>query len=136
MLKILGVKLKVTDITHKSFPYFNPGNVGVTDAANRTLPDFPEQSFGDGKLEILSFDGPLSLGLERMIPGQGKRVGQTEGPFALNFKRSDHLGKQLKTYMNIDGEYFQVIAPKSVRITRARDIPGGKVKVLVRHDRS
>lgn len=104
----------------------------MTDHLNKTLEDFHEQSFGDGKLEILSYSGPLALGLERLVPGQGKRIGQTDGPFALNFKRSENIGKPLKTYMNIDGEYFQVLAPKSVKITLSKNIPNGKVKVLVK----
>ena len=99
---------------------------------NKTLGDFQEQSFGDGKLEILSFSGPLALGMERLLPGRGKRIGQTEGPFQLNFKRSETPGKPLKTYMNIDGEYFKVLAPKCVRLSLSKDIPKGKVKMLVR----
>jgi len=80
----------------------------------------------------LSFGGPLSLGMERILPGRGKRIGQTEGPFLLNFKRSEVLGQPLKTYMNIDGEYFKVLAPKSVKLSLSKDIPRGKVEMLVK----
>ncbi len=99
---------------------------------NKTLEDFPDQNFGDGKLEILSFDGPLDLGAERFRPGRGKRLGQTGGPFQLNFQRSENKDKPLKTYFNIDGEYFKVLAPKNVKFTLTKDIPKGKVKMLVR----
>jgi len=106
------------------------GKSGVTDHENRPIKDFNDQMFGDGKLEIISFNGPLALALERFVKGQGRRVGQAEGPFALNFKRSEDPNKPLNTYAQIDGEFFELIAPKCVKICSARDIPNGKVRVL------
>lgn len=117
--------------TIKYLYQFLIGKLGVTDHAKKTLVDFPDQNFGDSKLEMISFSGPGSLAMERFIHGQGRRVGQVKGPFAFNFKRNNDVSKPLSTYMQIDGEYFQLLAPKNVQINLAKSLPNGKVKVLV-----
>lgn len=95
------------------------------------LNDFDDQRFGDGKIEILSFGGPLQMALERSMPGQGRRVGQAKGPFIINFKKSQDNHKPLHTYMQIDGEFYHVVAPKCVKVTLCPRIPNGKIKVMM-----
>lgn len=107
------------------------GKHGATPYEPKKVMEFPDQKFGDSKLEMISFSGPVALATERFIHGQGRRVGQVEGPFVFNFKRNDDTTKPLSTYMQIDGEYFQLLAPKCVHIRLASSLPNGKVKVLV-----
>lgn len=38
--------------------------------------------------------------------------------------------------MQIDGEYFSVVAPKKVKIESTKDIKNGKVKILVNKDKT
>jgi hypothetical protein len=110
------------------------GKIGVTDPTKALVPDFEDQRFGDGKLELLGFKGPFALAMERFMHGQGWRLGQVKGPFVLNFKQSADEAKPLHTYMQIDGEFFDVIAPKSVRVSLCKDIPKGKIKVMLNSD--
>ncbi len=114
-----------SDPWHKS-----KGKVGVTDHQKSSLPDFDDQQFGDGKLELIGFMGPVALAMERIFPGQGWRLGQVKGPFVVNFKQSPDESKPVHTYIQVDGEYFDVIAPKCVRVTLSKDLPNGKIKVM------
>ena len=71
------------------------------------------------------------MAMERFAHGQGWRLGQVKGPFVITFRQStDHL-KPIHTYMQIDGEFYDVVAPKSVRVSLSKDIGRGKVKVMV-----
>jgi len=107
------------------------GKLGAHGHDNNKLSDFEDQRFGDGKIEILSFGGPLAMASERLIPGQGRRVGQAKGPFIINFKKSNDDTKPLHTYMQIDGEFYDVVAPKRVKVSLCPRIPGGKIKVMM-----
>jgi len=71
------------------------------------------------------------MATERMIAGQGRRLGQAKGPFIVNFKKSADDSKPLHTYMQIDGEFYDVIAPKRVKVSACPNLPQGKIKVLV-----
>jgi diacylglycerol kinase (ATP) len=106
------------------------GKVGALDHQKKLLQDFGDQKTGDGKLEIISFSGPVSLAMERFFKGQGRRVGQTSGPFAINFNKSQDEKKPITTYIQIDGEFFQLVSPKVVRLELTKDIPNGKIRVL------
>lgn len=44
---------------------------------------FSQESHSDGKIEILSFAGPWSLGFEKSIGGFASKVHQGSGPFCL-----------------------------------------------------
>lgn len=106
------------------------GKMGAHTHDKSPINDFAEQSIGDGKIEILAFGGPLSMAAERMIPGQGRRLGQAKGPFVVNFKKGDEKGKPIHTYMQIDGEFYDVVAPKRVRVSLCPLLPDGKIQVL------
>jgi diacylglycerol kinase (ATP) len=107
------------------------GKVGAHDDKIDTLEDFGDQRFGDGKIEILTFAGPMSLATERILKGQGRRIGQAKGPFVINFKKSENANKPLHTYMQVDGEFYDVVAPKRVKISLCPKIPNGKIKVML-----
>ena len=102
----------------------------MTDHQKSSVPDFEDQRVGDGKVELIGFMGSWSLALERFLPGQGWRLGQVQGPFVVNFRQSPDPGKPVHTYMQIDGEFYDVIAPKSVKVSLTKDIPRGKIKVM------
>ena len=109
--------------------------MGAQSHDRKKLEDFEEQKVGDGKIEILSFGGPLAMAAERFMPGQGRRLGQSKGPFIVNFKQSKEGEKPVHTYMQIDGEFYDVVAPKRVRISLCPNIPQGKIQVLVNLDK-
>ena len=71
----------------------------------------------------------MALAMERMFKGRANRLWQAAGPFIINYKRSDDKTKPLTTYMQIDGEFFHVISPKRVVVSRSQEIP--KIKVLL-----
>ena len=75
------------------------GKVGSTDAEGKKVKDFDDQNFGDSKLEIMGFGGPIGLAAERFLKGRAKRLWQATGPLKLQFKESDKKGKPMKTYM-------------------------------------
>ena len=100
------------------------------DQYSTVLPDFDDQNYGDGKIELIGFNRAINLVLERALPGQGWRLGQVKGPFVLSFRQSLDKTRPLHNYMGIDGEYFDVIAPKYVKVLKCKSIPGGKIKVL------
>ncbi|CAK65676.1 unnamed protein product (macronuclear) [Paramecium tetraurelia] len=84
-------------------------------------------SVSDGLLEILSFNSILGLGSERLIPGQATRLSQSKGPLKLNFKQNELL----RTYFQIDGQYFSITNPSSVLIRSCQSLPQGKIRVLI-----
>jgi diacylglycerol kinase (ATP) len=82
------------------------------------------QSFSDEQIEILTaasvFDFiKMKLGLSPM-----QRLFQGKGPFGIAFKQTE-----VKTYMQVDGEYFQLYRPREARIRF-----DGQVRVLVRNE--
>jgi len=106
--------------------------IGVTDPQKVPISGFEEQKFGDGKVELIGFMGSWNLAMERILPGQGWRLGQVQGPFVVNFRQSPDANKPpVHTYMQIDGEFYDVVAPKAVKVCLARDIPRGKIKVML-----
>ena len=105
------------------------GKIGTVDENKKKYADFKGQSFGDGAIEILSFGGPLSLGMERSLKGRASRLWQTKKPFVINFEHKSEE-KPLSTYFQIDGEYFNVIAPKSATVTKCAEVP--KIKIMYR----
>merc|ERR1712183_604544 len=91
-----------------------------------------KQSFGDGKVEFCGFTNRFAFGVfERAIHGFGSRIAQGEGPFLIKFKRNKD-GSDLVSYYNIDGEYFQIINPMYLKVSKANDLPFGKVVILTK----
>ena len=58
-------------------------------------------------------------------------MGQGSGPFILNFKKSEDDFLPIKTYFQIDGEFFEVIQPDYCKIESCKEVKNGKIKVLV-----
>ena len=76
------------------------------------------QSFGDGKLEVLTYKSLPGLSMEQakgtFLSGNGCRIAQESGPVRLQFKAD--LGNK-RTYMQIDGEFFTLDNPETVEIS-------------------
>ncbi|CAD8102521.1 unnamed protein product [Paramecium sonneborni] len=89
--------------------------------------DFHPPSFSDGVLEFLSFNSILGIGSERIIPGQATRLSQTKGPIQLTFRKNEPL----RTYFQIDGQYFSITNPISVSIRSCQQLSQGKIRVLI-----
>lgn len=109
------------------------GKIAISGSQGELIRDqFTQQNFGDGKMEFVCYSSPLALGAERMLPGQAKRVAQGNGPYVINFNKVDMQGRPITTYINIDGEYYQLKSPQSITLYPTRKLKNGKVKVLVK----
>lgn len=73
----------------------------------------------------------MSLAQERFFKGRAERVGQGSGPFLLKFKNVENNQQAVITYFQVDGEFYQVLSPKSVMINLTKSLPRGKIKVLL-----
>eukprot|EP00923_Selenidium_pygospionis_P021141 GHVN01036415.1.p1 GENE.GHVN01036415.1~~GHVN01036415.1.p1 ORF type:complete len:232 (-),score=12.88 GHVN01036415.1:112-807(-) len=108
-----------------NIPSFASGNDIWANAVGRTAFGGDEdlcqarQVMGDGMLEFLGFASAASLGLEVAIKGNGRRVHQGSGPWKLNFHP---LGPKVKTYFQVDGEFFIATRPDFVGIRRTKQI--------------
>ena len=78
---------------------------------------FGDQATGDGKIEVMTYRSLGTIGGEQMrmgaLTGHARRVAQSRGPFLLRFKKLPNKGR---VYMQVDGEYYAVEHPRSVRI--------------------
>ena len=130
---MFGMKQEVIlQNTEKSFINDNYiGKVGLVNSEKEPLKDFGTQNFGDGKLEFLTFASLNSLSMERFFKGRAQRVGQGNGPFIMKFRNIENNEQPLHTYFQIDGEFYQVFAPKVVKINLSSAFPKGKIKVLL-----
>ena len=75
-----------------------------------------KQSVGDGKLEILTYNSLVGLSAEQLpgaLGGNGRRVGQEEGPIKVCFRKE--LGDK-RCYAQIDGEFYLLHKPTHVDI--------------------
>lgn len=86
----------------------------LSEEEKKNLKNLP-QSVGDGKLEVLTYNSLVGLSSEQLpgFKGNGRRVAQDSGPFEVRF-RPDLENK--RCYMQIDGEFYAVHKPVSVRI--------------------
>lgn len=93
-----------------------------------------QQCFGDGKLEWLGYNTRAALGMEAVKSGMGRRLAQGEGPFLFTFrKKESENGKAKVAYLNIDGEYMQLIDPKNFKVSTCSEIPHGKIMILYKN---
>jgi hypothetical protein len=104
---------------------WNTSKLGIK---TNSSPEFSEQRFDDGKIEFIGFKNELRLGLER-IGNFGARVAQGEGPFQLEFHRTENNSS---TYIHIDGEAMRLHQLKSVTISKSKLAPNGRIRVLLK----
>ena len=88
-----------------------------------------QQSISDKQLEVVTVPSLFSFARARLPVFNshvGSRIAQTGGPFELVFK--PELSRDIRTYMQVDGEFFQVNKPLTVRIKWRR-----QAQVIVNH---
>ena len=97
-----------------------------------------EQKLDDHKLEIFSFDNGLQTGFEKVIGGLAKKIYHGGGPILMKFKDTPGLNendKKDRIYLNIDGEYFHIIKPISLKIDLDRSLCNGCIPFLINRDK-
>lgn len=77
----------------------------------------------------MSFTSEFQLGLERYIPGRSSKLTQGAGPFVINFKKPN---TRVVTYLQIDGEFFKISNPKSIKVSKTNKFEGSKINVMVK----
>ena len=78
-----------------------------------------------------------------MQSGEKDKIYQGEGPFVINFKETPDYVKFIfyfflqnvddkfnRIYLNLDGEFYNIIKPIEMRIRLAKRINNGKLKFL------
>jgi hypothetical protein len=97
-----------------------------------------EQKLDDHKLEIFSFDNGLQTGFEKVIGGLAKKIYHGGGPILMKFKDTPGLNendKKDRIYLNVDGEYFHIIKPISMKIDLDRSLCNGCIPFLINRDK-
>mmetsp|Transcript_6778 Transcript_6778/g.18708 ORF Transcript_6778/g.18708 Transcript_6778/m.18708 type:complete len:511 (-) Transcript_6778:68-1600(-) len=82
-----------------------------------------QQDMGDGKLELMSYQSGLHIGLDAVsskarVPGRGggRRIASDPGPFVAQFKppsAAKYKSADGRVYFQIDGEFFITTKPKT-----------------------
>ena len=97
-----------------------------------------EQKLDDHKLEIFSFDSGLQTGFEKVFGGLAKKLYHGGGPIILKFKPTPSLSEDDKIdriYLNIDGEYFHIVQPISMKIDLDKSLCNGCIPFLINRDK-
>jgi hypothetical protein len=83
-----------------------------------------QQCFSDQQIEVLTAASIMDFAKMKMGLSPMSRVYQGTGPFGIAFKQTE-----AKTYMQVDGEYFQLYRPREARVSF-----DGQVRVLMRNN--
>ena len=97
------------------------------------LKSFKHQLSDDRKIEFITYDHGMDMGLDRVSRGNAKKIHQGKGPFIFTFKKilSKAQKKKLnKVYINIDGEFYHLVQPKQIVIKINDKICNGQIKFL------
>lgn len=103
------------------------------------LPGSVEQDFGDGRLEVVTFQSIIEIGasnirkgLEKIFPTSmiptGWRIYRGGGQFELKFR--EDLDPKQRIYFQVDGEYYVGYKMKGIVVS-----PDTRIKILVRPDK-
>lgn len=114
----LGLKLKKDNEEH----------------VKKSIGAFDSQSYNDRKLEFFTYTSGLSLAMEKVFTGQANKLYHGEGPFMIIFKETPIYSKEDKEnriYLNIDGEFYHIVKPLSIRISNNRSILNGQIPFLI-----
>ena len=94
---------------------------------------FTNQLSNDRKIEFITYNHGMDMGLDRVARGNAKKIHQGKGPFVFTFKKilSKAQKKKLnKVYINIDGEFYHLVQPKQIVISLNDKICNGQIKFL------
>ena len=93
-----------------------------------------KQKFDDKMLEVFTFDNGLETGLEKVIGGQAKKIYHGRGPIEVKFIETPKYVKEDKLhriYFNLDGEFFHIVKPISLKIQLNREYCDGQLPFLI-----
>ena len=98
-----------------------------------------EQRLDDHQLEFFTYSNGLVTGMERMIRGLADKLYHGRGPIVMKFKQMNNNinsdnDKYHRIYLNVDGEYFQLVKPVQMRIQLARELCNGSIPFLKRNN--
>ena len=100
---------------------------------NKIASSFHKQSSNDKKVEFITYNHGMDMGLERVSKGNANKVYQGAGPFYFTFKKilSKAQKKKLnKVYINIDGEFYHLVQPKQISIKLNDKMCNGQINFL------
>ena len=95
-----------------------------------------EQRLDDHQLEFFTYSNGLVTGMERMIRGLADKLYHGRGPIVMKFKQIENTNdndRYHRIYLNVDGEYFQLVKPVKMRIQLARELCNGSIPFLRRN---
>lgn len=93
-----------------------------------------KQKLDDKMIEVFTFDNGLETGMEKVIRGRAKKVYHGRGPIEIKFLKSpgyDKNDKLNRIYFNLDGEFFHIVKPISLRIELNREYCQGQLPFLI-----
>ena len=93
-----------------------------------------KQRFDDKKLEVFTFDNGFKTGFEKVIGGFAKKIYHGRGPMEIKFLETPKFlenDKIHRIYLNLDGEYFHIVKPISMRLELNRDLCQGQLPFLI-----
>ena len=93
-----------------------------------------EQKLDDKQLEFFTFDSGMKTGLEKVIGGLAKKIYHGRGPILMKFKETPALheeDKKNRIYLNVDGEYFHIVCPISLKIQINKNLCNGQIPFLI-----
>lgn len=93
-----------------------------------------EQKLDDHQLEFFTYSNGLTTGLETMISGLANKLYHGRGPVLMKFTNTFELNnddKYHRIYLNVDGEYFNIVKPVTLRIQLNRNLCGGSLPFLM-----
>ena len=96
-----------------------------------------KQLFDDKMLEVFTFDNGFETGLEKIIRGQAKKIYHGRGPIEIKFfdtPKYEKEDKENRIYFNLDGEFFHIVKPISLRIELNREYCDGQLPFLIGHN--
>ena len=93
-----------------------------------------KQNFDDKMLEVFIFDNGIKTGLEKIFGGKAKKLYHGKGPMEVKFIETPKYQKEDKfnrIYFNLDGEFFNIVKPISLRIELNKDYCDGQIPFLI-----
>ena len=93
-----------------------------------------KQKFDDKKLEVFTFDNGFKTGFEKVIGGFAKKIYHGRGPMEIKFLDTPKFlekDKKHRIYLNLDGEYFHIVKPITMRLELNRDLCQGQLPFLI-----
>ena len=92
------------------------------------------QKFDDKQLEVFTFDNGIETGFEKIRSGHAKKLYHGSGPMEIKFLDTPGYKKgntKDRIYLNVDGEFFQIVKPVKLRIELNRNLCNGQLPFLI-----